>query len=207
MGKVICRKKCSPPFTCALLLALLVAAFGASAVRAQNNAPGNGGTRNRGSRDPAQYQERRLARYRDHLEIKDDAEWKAIQPLLQKVLEAQQEVRRLDYVGTSQSTWSRTGGPGSSSRSRVDRGDRGGGGNGGGAGTTGGSSQDANPEVAALQKAVNSHASAPEVKARLNGYRNLRQRKEGDFTKVQDDLRQVLTVYQEVIAVLIGLLR
>ena len=42
--------------------------------------------------DPAQFKQMRIDRSRDQLEIKDDTEWKAIEPLVGKVIDAQQEV-------------------------------------------------------------------------------------------------------------------
>jgi len=48
--------------------------------------PGGGGF------DPAQFQQRMMDRVKEALEIKDDAEWNIIQPLVQKVMDARMAV-------------------------------------------------------------------------------------------------------------------
>jgi hypothetical protein len=53
----------------------------------QGNAQG-GGRQRQGNLDPAQFQQWMLERYKERLEITDDSEWKAIQPLVQKAMEA-----------------------------------------------------------------------------------------------------------------------
>ena len=67
-----------------------VACLGVDNVSAQPS-PDRG---SRGSYDPAQYKQRRLDQTKESLEIKDDAEWKAIQPLVEKVMDTQQAVLR-----------------------------------------------------------------------------------------------------------------
>src|SRR3954451_25203208 len=59
--------------------------------RAQDNQTNNaqrGRRQRQGNMDPAQFQQRMMERYRERLEIKDDAEWKGNEPLVQKVAEA-----------------------------------------------------------------------------------------------------------------------
>src|SRR2546427_11945845 len=46
----------------------------------------------RGNFDPAEMRQRMMDNYRERLEIKGDDEWKAIQPLIEKVTEARREV-------------------------------------------------------------------------------------------------------------------
>ena len=58
--------------------------LGSSDALAQNNG-GQGGNRQRGNFDPAQMRERMMERYKETLEITSDDEWKAIQPLVEKV--------------------------------------------------------------------------------------------------------------------------
>ena len=163
-------------------------------LRAQ--ARGNaGGNRTRGARDPAQFQERRLARYREQLEVTNEDEWKVIQPRIEKVLQAQRDVRAGGYGGGR-----RSGAPGGDQPDRstpgAGRGNR-------------GTRVDAesNPDMAALQTAVDSKASPGELKARLTKLRETLKRKEADLANAQENLRQVLSVRQEAIALLIGLLR
>jgi hypothetical protein len=50
-------------------------------------AGGGGGRGNRGNFDPAQFQQQMLARYKDQLEFKDDAEWNAVKPFVQKLMD------------------------------------------------------------------------------------------------------------------------
>ena len=57
-----------------------------------------GGRRNRGGNggnfDPAQMQQRRLDNVRQQLDFTNDADWSAVQPLVQKVLDAQTAARQ-----------------------------------------------------------------------------------------------------------------
>src|SRR6266481_5556139 len=46
----------------------------------------------RGNFDPQQFRQRMMDNYRERLEIKGDDEWKAIQPLIEKVMDARREV-------------------------------------------------------------------------------------------------------------------
>src|SRR5215472_16498366 len=59
---------------------------GGSRQRQGNNQGGRG--QRQGNFDPAQFRQRMMERYRERLEITDDAEWKAVQPLVQNVLDA-----------------------------------------------------------------------------------------------------------------------
>lgn len=134
---------------------------------------GRGGPGGRGNFDPAQW----IERYKERLEITDDTEWKAIQPLVQKVSEARMATMRGMFG-------------------------RGRGGPGGGPG----GQDNANPEQEALQKAVDSKASAADVKAALAKFVESRKQKQAALEKAQADLRKVLTPRQEAIATLYGLL-
>ena len=140
-----------------------------------------------GNFDPAQFQQRMMDRYRERLEIKDDAEWKAIQPLVQNVIDA---------------------------RMSLGAGGRGAFGRGGRRGSDGNSADTAqrrnpaqtNPAADALQKAIDGKASATEIKAALTKYNAYRKEKQADLEKTQAALRAVLTARQEAIASLSGLL-
>lgn len=61
------------------------------------------------------------------------------------------------------------------------------------------------PEAQALQAAVNDKLPEAEIKLRLARLREVRQSNESKLHKAQEDLRAVLTVRQEAIAVLLGL--
>ena len=140
---------------------------------------GGGGRQGRGNFDPAQFQQRMMDRTKEQLEIKDDAEWKAIEPLVKKVMDAR--------TATMRGMFGRRGGPGGG----------GPGGNGGGA---------SNPEQEALQKAIDAKASGAELKTALAKFIEARKGKQGDLEKAQAELRKVLTPRQEAIASLNGLL-
>jgi hypothetical protein len=138
-----------------------------------------------------------MERYREQLEIKGDDEWKAIQPLVEHVLQAQREVRLGGFGGAGR------GGPPNPSQGESKT-------NGNGRGNRtarGAADSNSNPEAAALRQAVDSKAPAAEVKARLAKLRESLKQKEAELLKAQESLRQVLTARQEAVAVLNGLLR
>src|ERR1041385_7882191 len=122
-----------------------------------NNAAAQG----QGNFDPAQFRQRQLDGYRDRLEVKSDDDWKKIEPLISKVMDAQRDARAgMGGFGF---------GPG------RGRGGGGGGGNGGGNGD-GANNNNNNrnrfggqrgPEAEALQKAMDDKAPEAEIKAKL----------------------------------------
>jgi hypothetical protein len=65
--------------------------LGASNLAAQNDAPPPG-RQGRGNFDPAQMRQRMMDNLKEQLEITDDAEWKVIQPLIQKVMDARMAI-------------------------------------------------------------------------------------------------------------------
>ena len=64
-----------------------------------------------------------------------------------------------------------------------------------------------NPDAEALQKALDSKASADELKSKMAKLRDNLKDKETKLAKAQDELRKVLSVRQEATAVLMGLLK
>jgi Spy/CpxP family protein refolding chaperone len=151
---------------------------------------GQGQRGNRGNFDPAQMQERMMARYKEMLEITADDEWKAIEPLVAKINEARRDV---SFGGMA----------------RMMR-PPGGGGPGGQGGPGGGGRRgfggEPAPEEEALQKAVDSKSGSAELKAAMAKMREARKAKEAKLATAQDNLRQVLTARQEAQAMLAGLL-
>lgn len=143
--------------------------------------PGDQAGGDRGPRnfDPAEMQKRMMARFQKELEITDDAEWKAIEPMVQKVSEARMQSGRGMFGG---------------------RGGR------GGPGGPGGFGGQANPDAEALQKAIDAKASNAEMKTALAKYIESRKVKQAALEKAQTELRKVLTPRQEAIAALNGLL-
>jgi hypothetical protein len=172
--------------------------FGTGHALAQNNGGGGGNFQNWRNMSPEERQQAMMNNVKEELEVKDDAEWSVIQPLVQKVMEARREAF--------------TGGGGMGmmrGRNRGGGGDQGGdqGGQGGrnrGGGMFGQNTP--NPERDALQKAIDSKAPKAEVKAALDKYTASRKDKQAQLEKAQADLRKVLTSRQEAIATLNGLL-
>ena len=148
-----------------------------------NGGGGGGGGGRRGNFDPAQFQQRYLERVKDEMGFTNDTDWNAVQPLVQKVMDA-----RRDTMGG------------------MFGGRRGRGGNGGGGPGGGGPDAQSNPEREALQQAVDSGAPAAQVKTLLDKYRTSQKAKQAKLEQAQADLKAVLSQKQEAAAVLNGLL-
>jgi hypothetical protein len=153
-----------------------------------------------GNFDPAQFQERMMQGIRDRLEVTDDQEWTAIQPLVQKVMDA----RMSGMAGMGRGFMGPGGG--------RQRGGNGGGDNPGGGGGNGGQRRggfpgaEPSPAAEALQKAIDAKASNNELKSAIAKFVEERKTKQADLEKAQADLRKVLSTRQEAIASLNGLL-
>lgn len=143
----------------------------------------------RGDFNPQEMQARMLNMLRERLEITDDEEWKVISERVAKV----SEMRR--------STGGMGGGPGGMMGFRG--GPPGGGGDRGPGPGRGGSG---NPELSALQFAIRDKLPEAEIKSRLERVRDSRRDQEAKLAKAQEELRAVLSVRQEAIAVMFGLL-
>ena len=158
----------------------------ASEVFAQGagGAGGGRGGRGGGNFDPAQMQQMRVDNYREQLMVTNDEEWNAIRPLVEKVVQAEQEVGALGGRG----------------------GGRGGRGGRGGAGGAGGvtSGRTPNPAVTSLQTAIDS-SSTDQLKAALAKFRDARKQAQDKLTTAQEALKKVLTLKQEAVALRIGL--
>jgi hypothetical protein len=179
-----------------------------------------------GNSDPAQMRQRMVERLRQRLEVKDDAEWKLISERINKVMEAR---RGLGGPG-GPGGMGGPGGPGGPPPQGSDRnsggfgppgGDpqsgpggpqgppdlagesRGGPGGPGGPGSFG---RQSSPELDALNKAIESKASTGEIKTKLDEFRTARKKKEAALEQAQEDLRKLLSVRQEAVAVTLGLL-
>jgi hypothetical protein len=171
------------------LLAVITASLlvGTAQLMAQQD-PNAGGQGNRPRFDPAQMQQRMMERYKETLEITSDSDWKAIQPLVEKVMTAQRE----SMMGRFGGMMGRRGGMG------------GPGGQGGPGG--GGQAPELQGAMGELQKAVEGKASNAELKSVIAKVAEERKAKEANVAKAQETLRQVLSVRQEALAVLNGLL-
>ena len=159
----------------------------------QNGGRGNRG--NRGNFSPEEMQARINANLKEQFGVKSDDEWNLIMERVNKV----NELRRTTMMGGMgmRGLMGGFGGQGGQG------GQNGQGGRGNRQGRLGGAS---NPEAEALQTAVTGNAPDAEIKARLERLREIRKDNEAKLTKAQEDLRAVLSVRQEAVAVLAGLL-
>lgn len=148
----------------------------------QQGGPGGPG----GNFDPEQFRQRMLERTKETLEITDDNEWKAIEPLVTKVGEARMAVG----FGGGRGMMGRGRPGGDNNSDRPNRGMFG----------------TPNPEAETLQKVIDAKAPNGEIKAALAKYQEARKAKQAALEKAQADLRKVLTPRQEAIAALNGIL-
>jgi hypothetical protein len=190
---------------CGIAAALIC---GAGAVSAQDNNGGGGGgfggggfRRGGGNFNPEQMRQDYIAFVRDYLNFTNDTDWGAIQPLVQKVLDAERDQGSTMGNGFRMFMEKRMAG--------RNGGDPNGGGNGGGnrrmrGGFFGGQPS---PEYTALQDAVNNNAPAGQIKDLLSRYTAAQKAKQDKLKAAQDNLRAVLEPgTQEARATLLGLL-
>lgn len=161
----------------------------------QDNGGGGNNGQDRRNFDPAAMQERMMAGIRERMGVTNDEEWGLISQRLTKVM----ELRRTAGGGMGGMMFGGRGGPG------------GPGGPGGQApqgGDTRGSrfGRGGSPESEALQTALTDNLPDAEVKARLDRVRDVRKANEAKLAQAQEELRAVLTVRQEAMAVMVGLL-
>jgi len=151
---------------------------------AQDNGGGEGGGRGgRGNFDPAQFRERMNERIKERFGSTDE-EWKAIEPLINKVNEA----RMAAASGM--------------------RGMFGGGRTRGGGGDQGRRfGPEPTAEETALSDAIEKDASKDDLKAKMAAYRKAKAAKEEELKTAQDNLKKVLTTKQEAVALEMGLVR
>ncbi|HEY6167750.1 MAG TPA: hypothetical protein VI454_06900 [Verrucomicrobiae bacterium] len=187
--------------TLALGGAMLALAVSAPHVNAQAEPKTDGGEkkgttpgRGRGGFDPEAMRQRMNERMREAFDVKNDDEWKLISERVEKVTEA-----RRGTGGGFGGGFAFRGGPpgggtpdagGGTRTSRTSRGPEGG-----------------NPEAEELQKALEAKAPNDEIKAKLAKLREARKANEVKLEKAQADLREVLSVRQEAVAVMFGLLK
>jgi len=171
----------------------IAVALTAGAVRVSAQAtpasPLTGATGNVSQTDPAQ--QRYMQHVRDGLGLTNDADWSAIQPLVQNVFSAQRDLA--PGGGTSRVpavSGGVNGTNGVSAAPRLRRAYFG----------------PASPEAQALQKALDANASADEVKTALTAYQAVQKAKRAKLVDAQDNLRKALTVQQEAKATLLKVL-
>ncbi|HEY1490728.1 MAG TPA: hypothetical protein VGF90_06785 [Verrucomicrobiae bacterium] len=167
--------------------------LGAGNAFAQNDNGGNGGGNGgggfggRGNFDPAQFQQRMMDNIKDQLGFTNDTDWSAVQPLVQKVMDARRDV---GFGGMGR---------------MFGRGNRGGDQGGGNRrGMFGGTPS---PEAEALQKAIDDNAPSAQIKDLLAKYQASQKDKQAKLAAAQENLRAVLTTRQEAQATLLGLVQ
>ncbi len=134
-----------------------------------------------------------MTQMREQFEITDDAEWKVISDRITTVSEAQRLSMTAGMGGGGRGGF---GGPGGAP-----------GGRGAAGGNRGGrQGLNANPEQDALRQAVTDKLPDAEIKSRLASLREARKANEEKLSKTQEELRAVLSVRQEAVAVMLGLL-
>jgi hypothetical protein len=162
-----------------LTMCAVAAALCLSADNLLAQAGGGGGGGRRGNFDPAQFQQRIMENLQTELNITNDTDWAAIQPLVQKVLDAR------TALGTPNigMLFGRRGG--------------------GGRGPFG---QTPSVEQQALQDAIDNNAPAAQIKDALDKYEASQKTKQAALTAAQEALRAVLSPKQEAQCTLMGLL-
>lgn len=190
---------------CAVAAAL---AFGVGSALAQDNGNdngGGGGLRRGGgggggfgggpggfrNMSPEERQQFFMNNIREQLNFTNDTDWSAVQPLVQKVLDARRDM----------------GGFGGGMRMFFGR-NRGGGGQGGPGGGRGGfGGAQPSQEEEALSNALDQDAPSAQIKDLLAKYKASQQAKQKKLEQAQDALKAVLTTKQEAQAYMMGLVR
>jgi hypothetical protein len=211
-------------------LAVAGLCFAAVTVSAQDGPPPGGGFQQggggfqQGRPDPKRMHQMLMDRLRQQMEIKDDAEWKAISNRVTAVVQARMALGGGGggpmMMGPPPGGGGFNGQPGQGGPPGGFTPPEGGGGpggpgggpegfngpGGGGPGGPGGFSRQNDPELDALRKAVEGKASNSELKTKLADLREARKKKQEALEKAQEDLRGVVTVRQEAILATMGLL-
>jgi hypothetical protein len=167
----------------------------AGSLLAQDDNGGGGGGRGRrggGNFDPAQMQQRMMENTRERLGFTNDTDWNAVQPLVQKVMDARRDVGFPGRgMGFGRGGQRGGGGPNADQGARVRFGQFG----------------QPSPEAESLQKAIDANAPAAQIKSALEKYRATQKDKQAKLQQAQENLRKVLSVKQEAEAVLLGLVQ
>ncbi|MGH7940926.1 MAG: hypothetical protein ACREE6_03365 [Limisphaerales bacterium] len=186
---------------CGITAALIC---GAGVVSAQNNNGGGGGGFGGGRggfrMDPEQMRQDYIGFVRNYLNFTNETEWTAVQPLVQKVLDAERDMGSAMGNGFRMFMQQRF------ERDRNGNDQNGGGGprHNRGRGMFGG---EQSPEYKALEDAVNNNAPDGQVKNLLVRYNAAEKAKQDKLKTAQDNLRAVLQPgAQEARATLLGLL-
>jgi len=166
---------------CGITAALFLSAGSISAQTNNDNAVG-------GNSDPAQ--QRFLARMHDSLGFTNETEWNAVEPLVQKVFDAQRDV----LSGSAMSRVRSSRGSNGTNAIAVARSGR--------SVFVGQSTA----EAQALQQAVDDNAPATQIDAALAKYKASQKAKQAKLVQAQENLRKSLNKKQEAQATLLRLL-
>jgi hypothetical protein len=181
----------------ALIFAAATSLFAQDDRRRRGDTSGGGGGSDRGGGrgdfNPQDMQARLLSGMRERFGVTNDDEWGVIADRLTKVM----ELRRSSMGSMAGAMFFGRGGPGGDSRGGTDR----------GSSSSRTSRSGSGNDVAALQAAIQDKLPDAEIKARLDRVREQRKDNEAKLAKAQEELRAVLTVRQEAVAVLAGLLQ
>ena len=174
---------------CAMTAALTLSA---GDLFAQDNGNGNGRWRwaadRRGNFDPAQMQQRMMDNIRDQLGFTNDTDWSAVQPLVQKVMDARRDVgfgNMRPHIGRN--------------RGGNNGGGQGGGGRGGEC-----SASPARNKMPCRRPLTMTHRRR-KSRDLLAKYKAAQKVKQANLETAQANLKAVLTVKQEAQATLLGL--
>jgi Spy/CpxP family protein refolding chaperone len=142
--------------------------------------------------DPSRMRDMMLSGIQQQLQIAD-ADWEAIKPLVEKVMEHQQSNMRPPFMMMRRPGGNQGQGQGQAPGGNRPRRPRFGG--------------EPDPAETALEKALASETtSIDDIKAKMTSLRKARANKAADLKKAREDLRSVLTVRQEAQLVLSGFL-
>lgn len=156
----------------------------AGSLMAQNNGGPGGGRGRFRNFDPAQFRQRIMDNIRDRLGFTNDTDWNAVQPLVQKVMDARRDVGG----GLDMRMMFRRRGGDNGNRSRRF-------------------GPPLSPQAQSLRQAIDDNAPDAQVKAALEKYQASQKEKLAKLTEAQDNLRKVLSIKQEAEATLMGLLQ
>ena len=198
----------SAGFLAAALAVAAVSQPAAAQDQPQQNQQDQGDRGNRrggGGFDPEQFRQRMNDRMKQALAASDE-EWGVLQPKIEKVMTLQ----RQNAGGRGMGMLFRGGGRGEGGPGGGTRGDGQGRGDGGGGRRGGPFGGDENSPVAQktreLQQAVESNASADDLKAKMTALREARAQARQQLTQAQSELKELLTARQEAALVMMGLL-
>lgn len=175
----------------------MAAAIFALSVGAQSTFAQRGG----GNFDPAEMQKMIMERMRTSFDVKDDGEWKLISERITAVSDARRAAQSGGGMGAMFGRGGRGGAGGTPGGAPADANA------GGGQQRRGGFGGTPNPDMEALQKAIEDKAPAEQIKTLLAKVRESNKAAESKLETAQVELKKVLSVRQEAVAVTFGLLK